>query len=63
MRFVFIQNLKSTKEPKISCLSFADMGYAKEHVTRLLETSIDVESVDVYEFLVSGKKVVEIVWN
>jgi hypothetical protein len=63
MRFVFIQNLLSTKEGKVSVLAFESMDEAKAHVQRLLDSSIDVASVDVFEFVANGKKVTETVWE
>jgi hypothetical protein len=61
--FVFIQHLKSTKEPKISSLVFDGHVDAKLHVQRLLESSVDVESVEMYESVAHARKVTETVWN
>lgn len=61
--FVFIQHLKSTKEPKISSLFLDGHVAAKAHVQRLLDSSIDVQSVDMYEIVATAQKVTETVWN
>lgn len=61
--YVFIQNLISTKEPKIGSLILASQEEAKQHVQRLLDGSIDVASVDMYEIVASAKKVTETIWN
>lgn len=61
--FVFVQNYKSSKAPTYTMNECSqERDAAQTYAQTLLESSVDVSSVDVFEYIGACEKVEKIQW-
>lgn len=60
---VFIQHYRSNKAPTLTSGSHENLEYAKIHATEIMNNSVDVVKVEVYELAACAEKVEAVQWN
>lgn len=62
--FIFVQNFKSNKKPEYLMNECSgEVEAARQYALKLLASSVDVTSVEIFEHLASATKVESVEWN
>ena len=63
MRFVIVQQFKSNKADLYQEFAFDDVNDAKNRAKTLLESSVDVKTVSVFQLTAEAFKVESVAWS
>lgn len=63
MHVVLVTNFKSNKAPTFQQATFTDIEEGRERVQALVDSSVDVHSVEVFEYLTGLEKVETTQWR